>query len=65
MIGCGDWLLVVMVIGFCLYWGYMLLQVMVVGFGKNISCTASGRRNVSRVIPRLAVGFKRTVILTS
>ena len=36
----GDW--------FLCYSGYFLLQVMVVGLEKKMSCTASGRWNVSR-----------------
>ena len=42
----------------------MLLRVMVVGFEKNVSCTASGRQNVSRVLPGLVVGIKETVRFT-
>ena len=40
------------------YWGYMLLQVMVVGFDKNLSCTVWGKWNVSRVIPQLLFWYE-------
>ena len=32
-------------------------RVMVVGFEKNVSSTASGRQNVITVISRLVLGF--------
>ena len=35
---------------------------MVVGFEKNVSCTVSERENVSRVIPRLVVGYLNTKV---
>ena len=54
----GDW--------FLCYWGYLLVWVMVAGFEKkNVSCTASGRWNLFRVISRLGVGYQHTVRLTS
>ena len=52
----GDW--------FLFYWGYTLLDVMVVGFEKNVSFTDSGRWNVPRVVPRLVVGYKHLLTLS-